>query len=505
MASVIALSLLIHADTVVSITSIWAKSKTFSHGFLIFPISLFLIWRRRKQLAVLQPQSNVWGLFAVVLASFLWVLAGAANILVAQQFAVIAMVPALVWGLLGTQVISELKFPLAYLVFAVPAGEALIPYLMDFTANFTVKAVQLSGVPVYQDGLFFSTPNGNFEVAKACSGIRYLIASIALGTLYAFLIYKSFWRRAAFVSAAILVPILANGIRAYGIVMIAHHSNLRFAVGVDHVIYGWLFFGLVMFLLFWLGSLFQENDHEEEKVCVTSVTKRGETRLVKTFIAAIVAITIVMAGPIAANYFSETRQLANTKFDIALPRGQDAWSGPEESRNAWRPQVIGADFKLHGRYASGGHEVDVYVFYYARQEQGLEMINSQNQFYDRKLWHLTQETRQAVALQGEGMLKVIATDIRSSQNKRLVWHWYSVSGRTTASRIGAKLYDAWAYLNGENGNSYMVAISTGYYSDREAAEQVLRNFVRDNYDAIRSCMAGRAQYSSLCFAAKSGH
>src|SRR5262249_51537114 len=131
--------------------------------------------------------------------------------------------------------------------------------LMEFTASFTVRALELTGVPVYREGLRFSIPTGDFEVASACSGIRYLIASVALGTLYAHLTYHTFWRRALFVALCLVVPLFAHGVRAYLIVMIAYWSDMRLAVGVDHLVYGWLFFGLVMFALFWLGLRLRER------------------------------------------------------------------------------------------------------------------------------------------------------------------------------------------------------------------------------------------------------
>jgi hypothetical protein len=56
-----------------------------------------------------------------------------------------------------------------------------------------------------------------------------------------------------------IVPVIANGLRAYMIVMIGHLSSMQLATGVDHIIYGWLFFGLVMFLMFWIGSYWRED------------------------------------------------------------------------------------------------------------------------------------------------------------------------------------------------------------------------------------------------------
>ncbi len=72
--------------------------------------------------------------------------------------------------------------------------------------------------------------------------------------------YRSLARRIAFVALSLIVPIFANGIRAYLIVMTGHLSDMSLAVGVDHLIYGWIFFGFVMMLLFWIGSIWREDD-----------------------------------------------------------------------------------------------------------------------------------------------------------------------------------------------------------------------------------------------------
>ena len=97
-------------------------------------------------------------------------------------------------------------------------------------------------------------------MVEACSGLRYLIASFTLGTLYAYLTYRSLARRLVFIALSLIVPIVANGIRAYLIVMTGHLSDMQLAVGVDHLIYGWVFFGFVMLLLFWIGSFWREDD-----------------------------------------------------------------------------------------------------------------------------------------------------------------------------------------------------------------------------------------------------
>jgi exosortase/archaeosortase family protein len=75
-----------------------------------------------------------------------------------------------------------------------------------------------------------------------------------VGTLFAYLNYSLAWKRWAFVGLSILVPIVANWVRAYMIVMIGHLSGNKLAVGVDHLIYGWVFFGVVIGIMFVVGA-----------------------------------------------------------------------------------------------------------------------------------------------------------------------------------------------------------------------------------------------------------
>lgn len=492
------LVLSIHWPTAFSIVSIWAESNTFSHGFLVFPIVLWLVWRNRGQLAGVAVVPVASGFLALLLLGVLWLLASEASVRVMQQFAVIAMIPAALWAVMGTRFVSRIRFPLFYLVFAVPFGEFLIPPLMDFTALFAVKAVSMSGVLVYRDGLFFSIPGGDFEVARACSGVRYLIASLALGTLYAYLNYRSIWRRAAFILLSVCVPIVANGVRAYGIVMLAHLSDMQYAAGVDHIIYGWLFFGFVMLILFWLGSAFRDVSDNTRVSAAEASPRLSATRPGRLLLAAITAIIILSTGPVAAHYLSELHAGEIKPHDPQLLRGQGLWQGPDYPDVDWIPGVAGAHSGHYGHYTLGDNSVSLYVYYFVRQTQGDEMVNSRNQVYDNESWSLTQESKALVHMDGEKPLDVIATDIRSVRKKRLVWHWYTVSGRHTASRIGVKLNEIRALLSGKDSHAYMVAVSTEYRDDRDSAVKVLESFMRANKTVLLRCLDAGHQHLPEC-------
>lgn len=241
----------IYYQTTWSMVATWNRSETYAHGFLILPFSIYMIWTRRRQLLLLDHQPNFLALIALCGLGFIWLIATLASVQIVTQYMLVAMIPIIVWAILGNRILIATAFPLVYLFFAVPFGDVLIPPLIDFTADFTVRALQLTGVPVFREGTFFSLPTGNWSVVEACSGLRYLIASVTLGTLYAYLTYFSFKRRIIFIILSIIVPIIANGIRAYLIVMTGHLSGMTLAVGVDHLIYGWIF--LVLSCCYYFG------------------------------------------------------------------------------------------------------------------------------------------------------------------------------------------------------------------------------------------------------------
>src|SRR5487761_1997736 len=257
--AVLALIVAAYFDTAAGMVAIWARSETFAHGFVVAPISLWLIWRIRDRLRLFEPRPSWLALPLIAAAGFGWLLGNVGAVNAVSQFAFVSMLVLAVPAVLGIRVARAMLFPLGFLFFSVPIGEFLLPTLMAHTADFTIAAVRMSGVPVLREGLqVFSVPNGRWSVVEACSGVRYLIASLVVGTLFAYLNYTSMWRRLAFVGVSIVVPVVANWLRAYLIVMLGYLSDNRIATGVDHIIYGWLFFGLVMLAMFWIGTRWQQ-------------------------------------------------------------------------------------------------------------------------------------------------------------------------------------------------------------------------------------------------------
>jgi len=473
-----------------TIVSIWWRSGTFTHGFMILPIVGYLIWQKRVELATLTPRPEPKALVLVLGAAILWLLSYAADVAVTEQLAAVAMMPILVWVLFGTSITKRLAFPLGYLIFAVPMGEFFVGPLQDITAAFSVWALQVTGIPVYWEGRFFHIPTGSFEVAEACSGVRYLIASLALGTLYAYLVYTTLWRRLIFVAISAVVPVVANGIRAYGVVMLAHLSDYKLAVGVDHLIYGWLFFGVVIMAMFWVGSLFREKVREKfsEKNAEETITRHGEKSGVapggRSFAVWMIAATsLAVSAPGLAAWLDAQRAQAPV-WQHELSAGRNGWSGPYPDESEWRPDFAGA-IERRGEYRKDGQSVQVYLAFYPTQAQGAELINAQNSVFDAEQSRRLAESEFSVPLP-EGMVwPVHATQISSGDMSRLIWHWYEVDGDATTNPILAKAYEVRGRLLASNKGSSAWAISAQYELTAGEAETKLAPFVADMLPALQ--------------------
>ena len=159
-----------------------------------------------------------------------------------------------------------LLFPLGYALFLVPFGDEIVPLLQSITASLAVALTHASGVPAVVDGVFIDTPAGLFEVAEACSGVKFLVAMVALGTLVAHLCFASWKRRAAFLLVAVVVPIVANGVRAWGTIYVAQSQGIEFAAGFDHIVYGWIFFALVMIVVLGVSWRFFDRSPDERLI-----------------------------------------------------------------------------------------------------------------------------------------------------------------------------------------------------------------------------------------------
>ena len=491
-AAAVVATLAIYSDTMRSIVAIWGSSDTYAHGFLIAPIAAALIWMKRRETAAIAPRPDVLGFMLLAGCGFAWLAAEAAQVQVLQQYALAAMIPATVLALAGRRVAWVIAFPLGFLILAVPFGEAFLPRLMDWTADFTVAALRLTGIPVYREGTYFAIPSGHWSVVEACSGLRYLIASITVGALYAYLTYRAWWKRALFLAASVAVPIVANFLRAYMIVMIGHFSSMKLAVGVDHFIYGWVFFGVVIGLLFWLGSSWRDRPAPFEQTYRIAQDAPASPFLLAGAVLGVVALASAWALYAAYLDRGDSRPVA-----LAVPAGASGWALDTHPSLQWRPHYEGATASVLAVYRNGEHSVALYLAHYRNQRQGAELVSSQNIVAGGKdsPWAVVGAGSRLESLDGREV-GVRQSRLRSATGRLIAWDWYRIGERYLGDPYVAKALLARDKLLGRGDESAAIVLAAPYDARPEAAAETLRHFVRDMLPAIDKTLVAAAQGSA---------
>ncbi len=470
-------------DTGVGIVSIWIRSETFNHCFIVPPISAWLVWRRRHELAAHIPRPSPVLLAMLALAGFAWLLGDLSAVNALTQLALVTLLVLVVVAVLGFKVAKLILFPLAFLFFAVPIGEFVMPQFMEWTADFTVSALRLTGIPVYREGLQFVIPSGNWSVVEACSGVRYLIASVTVGTLFAYLNYRSLKRRLMFVAVSILVPVLANWMRAYMIVMLGHLSGNKLATGVDHIIYGWVFFGVVIMLMFFVGARWAEPDAVPEvapDMAQGGLSAAGPGRFAWVALATMLVVALPLMGrlAIAQGDSAATPQLA---LPTALSGG---WQQAVAEPPPWTPAFANTAAQGNALYRLAGQEVGLYLGYYRHQSVESKLVSSENVLVRSQDTQWAQVSsgshgmawQQQQAMWRTGELRSLGQTAEARLN---VWRIYWVNGTLTSSDALAKAYGAWYRLLGRGDDAAVVIVYTRKTAG-EAGDSVLEAFLQAN-------------------------
>jgi exosortase A len=461
--------ILLFLPTWKSIVDIWIRSETYTHGFLVAPISMWLIWNQRHNYRYLHPAISLPGLLFVFACGFLWMTADLIHVLVVQQWAVVGILVCSIWTIIGNHATKSLLFPILFLFLMVPFGEDFVPSLMEFTATFVVTMLRLTGISVYREGLHFSLTTGNWSVIDACSGIRYLIASITLGLVYMYLNYTSYKKRVLFMVVAVLLPILANGLRGYMIVMIGHLSDMKLATGVDHLIYGWLFFGLVMLLLFYIGSFWQDPPYvcpEPEAGSFSSDTEQEYLHFRGIMAAVLVCFFI---WPTTSLWLT-ARQGAHVYIPEQFTRAPGSpWQASQFPGWGWLPEFKGviSDDRLF--FSDGVSTIGLYIANYGDESKG-ELVNSQNLLVsdNHGPWRITKTDRITVAIADGKQMNFDVSILAHEQLELLVYRWYRVGSASITNNYIAKIWQLFKRLTGDTSAELQFVLYTPINSLDEA-------------------------------------
>ncbi|MBA3033118.1 MAG: exosortase A [Gammaproteobacteria bacterium] len=490
----------LYHETGLAMVSIWARSETFAHAFLVPPITLWLIWEKRHVLARQQPRPSLWLALPLAGLGFAWLLGEMAAVNAVTQLAFTCMLILAVPLVIGVPAARLIAFPLGFLLFAVPIGEFLLPKLMDWTAAATVFGLRASGIPVFQEGLHFVIPSGRWSVVEACSGVRYLIASLTVGTLFAYLNYRSTKRRLIFVGIAILVPLVANWIRAYMIVMLGHYSGNKIAVGVDHLIYGWVFFGIVIMIMFVIGMRWSEPSADLDMTVAPASANTSAATTGRLFAASLMFAAVVAAPHAVLWVLTSGATLPPPRLDPQT-LATSGWQLAATPMSEWKPAFQNPSGEMNVTLTDGERRVGVYIGYYRQQNYERKLVSSSNVLVSGTDQHWAQVSQgfrtitldgQAVNVRSGRLRSNVMTLLGQGDTQLVAWHWYWINGHVTTSDYVGKGWLAISRLMGRGDDSAGVVL---YAPENQpgGAEAALQDFLTRGGSSIAAILANAKQ------------
>ena len=478
-------------STIEYLAAVWGDISVgeYAHGYLVLAIAAYLVAINRFRLRALTPCPEFRILPLLALAVCFWLLAAIADVQLAQALGLWMILLTLLWAALGTRVALLLLFPVLYILFALPIWFPLSQVLQDLSADVVFYVTRLLHIPAMRQENLIVLSYGTLSIEEACSGLRYLMAALTLSTLYAYLNYRSAVARVVVVLVAASAAIVSNFIRVFIVVYLGYKTDMQHPLVYDHLMLGWyLFGGMVVLLLIvdnrlakWLSlpggpDLSLVNLNAGKHQCEKSLS----TQLVVWLLVAV----LLISGPLLLRLLTmadgDPGSAANS-VSVSLPQSIGQWNRkPFDEKDGWRPVFHGAN-ELQAVYEKGGEQLTVYVAYYARQQQGAEMINDFNKISNKKVWH-TLYTRDRMQQYKTGIVReqklAKSNDVHKRHLNKLVWYQYSVAGRQTVNLYMAKILQAIGVLTGKP-QAYVMAVAIPVSAETRQARKVLADFFAD--------------------------
>jgi len=273
------------------------------------------------------------------------------------------------------------------------------------------------------------------------------------------------------------------------IVMIAHLSDMRLAMGVDHFISGWVLFGLVVLLLFWVGSFWREDEAAGEAAPASGPVATADNRRLTTVAA--ICLAIIIAWPV----FAQVRENQSMQAgDIALAPVAPAagWRLAGQPLSQWRPRYIGADAELEQTYISAAGKVSLNLAYYRYQRQGAELINSQNVMVVQKhpVWRQVADDVAELTVHDKA-LQVRRSKLRSVHGQNLlILYWDWIGGQFVTNPYVAKVLEARQTLLGQRRDAAAIILAAEYGDDADRQAALIQKFVDDMLPSIEASLSG---------------
>lgn len=438
---------------------LWQTSIIYAHGFLVFGAIFVLLVLNRAEISALRPNPSFTALLGLLVLCGIMLIAKTADIKTIRLLAVPFIIASWGWTIWGFDYLRKVGVPVLLLISAAPIWDDMSPLFQAITVFFNQFFLDIVNIPAEIREFYITIPEGTFEVAGGCSGVRYLMVALFLAPFYGYLYYKSFSRSLLLTLIAGFLSMLANWVRVFGIIVAGHVTDMESSLIEDHELFGW-----ITFVVFCLVPLFfiaralepEESDALAPDTATSSTKNRPSVK--KSGIFAVLASGLVLAVPVI--FYSQTVLFEdqNEQWRPEIPVNNNQWRGPLRFAQIWNPSFVNADISENLMFVSEDLARVQFSFVgYRTQGQNKELIYYRNRLFEdgwRQLASTTRAVNQPNAFNIGEVTETMLLD-ESSGDTVLVWSWYELGNYASRSRLKIKLVGGLQALTGNSTGAFL--------------------------------------------------
>lgn len=465
-AGLLLIFILFYWNSIGNLTELWNSNETYSHGFLVFALIVYLLSLQNKPLKQLLLKPAPLFLIPLSLTIGLWLLAAITD----TQTIELTLLPFIFiftyLSIIGYKASYFLLATLAYIIVALPIWGILIPFFQSMAVAVNEFSLQLIGISTYIKDTTVTIPAGVFEIEGGCAGIRYLVVTLALGGFFSLLNFRHIRSAIILMAFSFIIPVIFNWIRIYSIILIGHFSNMESSLVEDHKGFGWVLYGFSLIPLFFVAQKIMQTENKTE-VPHSHETIKTNTPYPIYYI--VLPLILMLSAPAFISYLNNSK--VDVLTDIETPKAEFPWTGPIYT-NDWHPDYKGASIEINKLYVGTKdiHDISLHIYYYGTQSQDRELINELNNITKSRMI----KSKQIIALEKYNITENIIID--HNNEKRAVWYWYFINNQNTIKPIVAKLLQSKELITGKI-RSTLISVSTKCQSDCTDERSFLKKFL----------------------------
>lgn len=340
---------------------------TYSHAYLIPVISLYLFYILQK-LGKLKFREvlSIPATLIFISSCIALFLTSKAQISLGYWCSLLAVIVSSINMLY--QLNRYIAFPSIFLVFIMPIWGLFTNILQDISVSVVTYFMSFTGVPTFVEDNFVTIPSGVFEIADGCSGLRYMIVSLAISSLFSFLYINNIRKTIAFFTLAIFGALLTNWLRITALILIGEYTNMESSLMEDHNTFGWYLFIPFMFILFWWGNKVADIDLTTQKIeqQPQTISKANETKAGNITNKPALAILLILLG------------VSSTTFSTLLVPAHPTENLINESNLTLKPQIHFYSFLTNN--LSSENSIANIIYHFSGKE-----LDGKPSYYDNDL------------------------------------------------------------------------------------------------------------------------